>query len=168
MKSLAATIFVVLCLVSPAFAGCADMPSPVRDYIRAHPDWHLRVLEDLDEYDRAEWRKYEGGACPGFATVNMDGKGRAYAVLLARPASKGEEQRTVLLGGPGSKERLIESFATTVPLVTYRIPPGSYRDQHYLRRLHFQHDGLVVRSWGAFATGYYFQNGGLKKFTLFE
>jgi len=156
--------------VAPALAAdpCTQAPGPVAGYLKAHPDWRMMQLTDLDEVNRADWLKAHPGACPGFAAARLEaGTGTSYAIALIRGAGAARRQQVVAVRpGVSHPEVLVAPFTPDVPTVVWRTPPGRAHDELRHVDVAVPSDSFIVQSLESSATQFYVRGGQFRQVAL--
>lgn len=146
-----------------ALAGECNVPQAVKTYLDMHADWTLVSRKDLVEDDQVLWDKYHRGLCPGFAVVDLDGRGKkTFALALLRRVNGNQEEKLVLL------ERSKNSFVDLTlagaqpvdnPFVVWKGKAAktyNYETDSYVL---IQHDPIVYEKMESTSKVYYRVNG---------
>ncbi len=150
---------------TPAFAAdpCAELTPAAADYLNANPGWAVIRPADLQADDRVLWARQHRRECPGFALADLDGSGRAFAVLgLISRRADDDSERVVLvrqvLGGLEVRVLIPDERAYS-PLVLFRLPPGKAREWDSGTEIAIAHDSVGVAWREASSRQYYWSKG---------
>jgi hypothetical protein len=158
--------FSVLLFVSVGQAAthcCKERNDIIDSYLDAHPGWSIVETSDLPDDDKALWKNYHEGLCPGIAIVDVDGGGRkSYALALKRKVKDVVFEKLVVLKGSAgafSEHVLVNPTRVISPFVVYRVGPGKYLDHNTGKTIRIAHDSIVYEKMEAISMQFYFSNG---------
>jgi hypothetical protein len=167
MRAFFISLLMLFAACPSASAACENVPLEVQEYLRSAPGWSFVEVKDLVADDRSLWERAHNGHCPGIAIVDLDGKGRTYALALLRASGRQTFEKLVvvrrqsgrLISGTLVPPTNVKNADVAAPFVVWRASPDTYRDLRSGRRIKLAHDGIVYERMEAAATLYHFSNG---------
>jgi hypothetical protein len=146
-----------------ALADECNVPKAIKTYLNAHADWALVRRKDLVEDDQNLWDKYHRGHCPGFAVVDLDGRGKkSFALALLRRAKENLVEKLILLEGSENglmEQTLVEEQPVDNPFVVWKGKAAKTYDYATDRYVLIKNDPIVYEKMESTSKVYYRING---------
>ena len=137
-----------------------------------YPTWKIETLGDLGEDYKKMWLDKHERDCPGLASGQFHGKGKAesyVALLLPRDSNKHGFKVIVLTQtGNGIFSAIVlenSTGPTSTPVVVSRVGPGKYFDAARWKDMQIDTDSIFVEQLEVAGRLYYWKEGRFTKIT---
>jgi hypothetical protein len=136
-----------------------------------YPSFHVLALQELNQDDQGIWQRAYPDACPGVVVGNfMEGRRRAYAVLIVSNEQANREVRVILLSWarnnkPEQQQVYEERDVGNLPVIKSG-PPGAYEGVEKRERINFPQDVILLEHLESAVTALMIRNGKVRTLTL--
>jgi len=143
------------------------LPSEAKSLInKKFPDWRLKRISDLEDYDRELWIKAHPNECPGMAAGRFELPNQiAYCLLLIPKSGAEASYKIVVLSGS-----TIDHYSVRVldhadgpgadsGLVISKVPPGEYSGFDSTQSIKTKLDAIEAEWLEKSSVLYFWKNG---------
>ncbi len=149
-----------------------NLPVQAQGLIRTFPGWRIKLVSDLESYDKQLWEKAHPKECPGLAIGHFQTADQtAYALLLI--PNKGVNDGFKILVLTKSEKADIYSLkvldhaeqqpGSSSGLVISKVPPGKYSGFDMTQSVTLKTDGIEAEWLEQSSILYYWKNGRYRK-----
>jgi hypothetical protein len=165
------TIFIVVLtsgLSAQAQSGCADVVLPPQARLQVNKklfEWRIKLLSDLEAYDKELWLKEHPKECPGIAVGHFEDLSQmAYGLLLIPKSTAGIGCKIVVLAKSEAEDSyslriLDQESGDDSGLVISKVPPGRYTGFDTTQAVRLNLDGLEAEWLEKSSVLYFWRNG---------
>jgi len=142
------------------------LPTQARSRVsKKFPEWRIKLLSDLEAYDKGLWLKEHPKECPGIAVGHFEDPSHiAYGLLLIPKSASRTGYKIVVLTKSGALEGyslkiLDQDSGDDSGLVISKVPPGRYTGFDTAQSVRLKLDGIETDWLEKSSTLFYWRNG---------
>lgn len=167
----ATAAFDASCAKAASADPCDRLPIDVTTYLSANPTWIPVRKSDLSADHQKLWEDSHRNMCPGVATVDLEGRGRAsHGLALLRRDRRGNEEMLVLLRRRPkglSITTMVAPYRSPGPEVVWEASPALAQDLAAGSKFgKITHDAIVFEALESAAQMFYVRNGRVRKIQI--